>query len=130
MNTLPLSGLYAGLSGIIVMVLAVMVSMQRHKQKIDFGDAGNEPLLRAIRAHGNAVENIPICLILLALFELNASQNWAVHMFGAGLVAGRVLHGWGLSRSSGSSMGRMFGISLTWLVLLGLSVWNLALILM
>jgi uncharacterized membrane protein YecN with MAPEG domain len=38
-----------------------------------------------------------------------------VHLVGALLVLGRAAHGWGLSRSAGTSVGRASGTLLTWL---------------
>ncbi|WP_315865611.1 MAPEG family protein, partial [Klebsiella pneumoniae] len=36
----------------------------------------------AIRVHGNAVEYVPIGLILLLFMEMNGAQTWMVHVCG------------------------------------------------
>lgn len=52
------------------------------------------------------------------MLELNHAPFWAVHLAGATLIVGRLLHAWGLSHTSGTSFGRFTGTVLTWLVLL------------
>ena len=44
----------------------------------------------------------------------------AIHVLGTMLTVGRVLHGWGLSGSAGTSPGRMIGTLLTLLVYIAL----------
>ncbi len=39
-------------------------------------------LQTAIRVHGNAIEYIPISLILLLLMEMNGAQVWMIHICG------------------------------------------------
>lgn len=110
--------LYAALNGLIVLVLAVLVSRARVRHKVLIGDGANESVLRARRAHGNAVEYVPIVLVLmLTLASLNASII-LIHVIGILLTFGRVLHAIGLSRASGVSIGRSGGILLTWIALL------------
>lgn len=46
--------------------------------------------------HGNAVEYIPIGLILLVLLEMNGTPNWTLHICGLLLMAGRLMHYYGL----------------------------------
>lgn len=47
------------------------------------------------RAHGNAVEHVPLCLVGLLLLELCGGRAGALIAAGAGLVAARLLHGLG-----------------------------------
>src|SRR5271167_2241798 len=54
--TAPVTGLYAGLLVLLLLVLGVRVTLLRSKLRVGTGH-GNDPLLaRAIRVHGNAVE--------------------------------------------------------------------------
>jgi uncharacterized membrane protein YecN with MAPEG domain len=64
--------------------------------------------------HANAVEYLPIALILLLILELNQTEPLLLHVFGILLLLGRVLHAWGLSMSPGVTPGRGFGMVLTW----------------
>ncbi len=112
-----ITALYAGLNGLILLVLAIRVARQRGVSKVGIGTGGDAVLERAIRIHGNAVESIPIVLILLGLAEACGSKPLLLHGIGIALTLGRLFHIWGLTRSSGASFGRVAGMSLTWLAL-------------
>jgi uncharacterized membrane protein YecN with MAPEG domain len=114
--------LYAGLLGLLLIVLAYNVSRYRVGRKIAFGDGGHPGLQRAIRAHANLTENAPMGLILLAAVEVEGYGATVVHELGIMLVTGRALHAFGLARNAGSSFGRAVGILLTWLMILIASV--------
>ncbi|MFB6260571.1 MAG: MAPEG family protein [Thiohalorhabdaceae bacterium] len=109
-----ITGLYAALCALILLGLAVRVSWVRRRAGINLGDGGDPALQRAIRAHANAAENMPLVLILLLTVELAGAAGWLLHGAGTALVAGRMLHGWGLNRSAGASFGRVTGMALTW----------------
>jgi len=113
--------LYAGLCALLVLILAVRVASWRFKHKIGLGDGGDKELLKRVRAHGNAVEYLPLCLILLGGMELNGYPNSLIHGFGAALFVSRVAHAWGVSRSSGSSIGRLTGMAVTWTIMLAMA---------
>lgn len=112
-----ITALYAGLNGLILLVLAIRVARQRGVSKVGIGTGGDATLERAARIHGNAAENIPIVLILLGLAEAAGSSLVMLHGIGGALTLGRLLHVWGLSQSPGTSFGRAAGMSLTWLAL-------------
>jgi hypothetical protein len=112
-----ITALYAGLNGLILLVLAIRVARQRGRSQVGLGTGGDATLERAIRIHGNAVESIPIVLILLGLAEACGSSPILLHGIGVALTLGRLLHIWGLTQSSGVSFGRAAGMSLTWLAL-------------
>ena len=50
------AALYAGLNLLILLALAFLVTRQRLKARVNFGDGTHPALPRAIRAQGNAVE--------------------------------------------------------------------------
>jgi len=107
------TALYAGLNALILLVLAIRVARQRGIAKVGIGTGGDAVLERASRIHGNAVENIPIVLILLGLAEACGSGVVLLHGMGIALTLGRLLHAWGLTRSPNESFGRATGIVLT-----------------
>ncbi|KZZ75338.1 hypothetical protein A3765_25045, partial [Oleiphilus sp. HI0130] len=84
----------------------------------------------AIRAHANALENVPLALLLLLMLELNHLNPILTNILGSMLVLGRVMHAWGLSRVDGLSTGRFYGTILTWLSILGMAVLNIWIILL
>ncbi|EKF75308.1 hypothetical protein A11A3_04990 [Alcanivorax hongdengensis A-11-3] len=120
---LPITALYGGLCGLLVILLAANVVRHRLRSKVSLGDGGHRDLGRAIRAHGNAVEYIPLALLLMALLETNGGSATALHTYGIILVAGRLLHGFGMLVPRGSAnLPRQLGIVASWAVILGTSV--------
>ena len=100
------------------MLLAYRVTLFRQKEKIALGESsGSKAMKCAVRAHGNAVENIPVAFLLLLISELNSLTPWLLHTFGLMLLVGRVIHAWGISLSRGASKGRFYGTLFTWLAL-------------
>jgi uncharacterized membrane protein YecN with MAPEG domain len=114
--------LYAGLCTILVVLLALRVVQFRFRHKIGLGDGGNPELLRRMRAHANAVENLPLALLLLGGMELNGYPGALIHGFGATLLVSRAAHAWGLSHRSGTSRGRFLGSLFTWLLMLAMAL--------
>ena len=118
--------LYAGLCTILVVFLAVRVAQWRVRHKIGLGDGGDRQLLMRVRAHANAVENMPLVLLLLGGMELNGYNSGLIHGFGSVLVVSRIGHAWGLSHSSGTSKGRFLGSLFTWLLMLAMAMFAIA----
>jgi len=111
---LEYASIYAGLNLIILIVVAFLVVRLRRRHKISLGDGGNEALIRAIRAHGNASEYIPAGLAgltLLALADSAVLPAWFIHAAGISLTAGRILHPIGIH--AGQMPLRAFGMQLT-----------------
>lgn len=123
---LPITATYAALLAVLVVLLVFVVVKLRRSLGVGLGDGGNRDLARAIRVHGNAIESIPLFLVLLAIYEWNGGPGALLHLFGGAFFLARVLHAWGLLTSSGVSPGRFIGALGTNLVLLGLAVANLA----
>ena len=125
--SLPITSLYAALATLLLVGLAGRVPGLRRHYRVGIGDGGQATLSRAMRVHGNAVENIPVALVLLALLEIQGGHPAGLHGAGSSLLLGRLLHAWGLSRSEGETRARVCGMALTWLALLGMAVWLLVL---
>lgn len=64
-----ITGMYAALCGLLLVVLYLRVSQRRLATKIGIGSGGDAILEQRIRALGNFIESVPITLILLYLFE-------------------------------------------------------------
>lgn len=111
-----ITGFYAGLCLLLVLVLAWRVVVVRRATRTGLGAGGSTALEQRIRAHGNAVEYLPMGLLGLLLLELTGHAGAWLHALGATLLVARVLHAWGLSTSAGTSHGRFLGTALTWLV--------------
>jgi uncharacterized membrane protein YecN with MAPEG domain len=117
-----ITGLYAALLALLMLGLAARVMFLRRNTSIGLGDGGNRTLACAVRAHGNAIEYVPIGLILLLVLELNQTLPLLLHLFGIVLLVGRVAHALGLSSTPGMSAGRAVGAALTLLVLLAMAL--------
>lgn len=122
---MEITALYAALAGVLIVALGLRTAFGRRANKIGIGDGSNDLLMRRMRVHGNAVENIPIALILLGLLEVNLGHPILLHALGVTLLIGRLLHAWGLSSSVGVSFGRMYGMLLTWGMILVTAFANL-----
>ena len=122
---ISITSLYASLCGILILALAIRVVYLRRKNKVGIGNGGVDDLRRAVRVHANAIEYIPIALILMAALELNGVNGWLMHALGSLLVLSRLLHAQGLSGSPGVSFGRFWGTLVTWIVIIISVVANL-----
>jgi uncharacterized protein len=109
------AALWAGLSLILLLVLSVRVVRLRRKHAIALGHGDIAELAHAVRAFGNATEYVPSAIAAIAVLALVGAPALLVHAAGLMLVAGRMSHAVGLSRSGGASLPRAAGILLTWL---------------
>jgi uncharacterized protein len=94
----PVSFLYAGLLGLLLLV-------------------------QAIRNRADFAEYLPFAVLLLVIAEVRGLEAWAIHAAGVALVASRVLQSFALARGPGATTGRSYGAAGTWLVIAGLSLW-------
>ncbi len=111
--SMSITPLYAGLIGLLFVLLSVRVIAARFATNVSLGDGGEKMLIKRIRVQGNCAEYSPIALILLALAEVQGAPGWVVHLLGVSLLAGRVLHAIGLGRTPQNIMFRRAGMVLT-----------------
>lgn len=131
MLTTPLTftPLYAAFLALLVIVLALRVVNFRRNEQVGFGyETGSRAMQCAVRAHANAVENIPLALVLFLLLELNGLQTWMLHTFGGLIVLARLMHAWGLSNSKNITFGRFYGTALTWITMLAMLLVNVMIV--
>lgn len=114
---LGLTAVYAGLCGLLMVVLSAGVIRQRGRARVSLGDGGDAGLIRWIRAQGNFAEYVPLALLLLALAEAQGAPAVALHGLGGALVLGRVLHAWGMVSARDLHPARGAGMVLTFAVL-------------
>jgi len=67
---IPVTMTLTALLGLLLVALAMRISMLRMRHKVAFGDAGNQELMRSIRAHANTAEHAPIFILLALAYEL------------------------------------------------------------
>lgn len=109
------SSLYAVLGALLLLRLSLNVVKLRNQYRVSVGDGGFYELQTAIRVHGNAIEYIPISLILLLLMEMNGAKVWMIHVCGIVLIASRILHSYGLKNHDYSQ--RRMGMMGTYLAI-------------
>lgn len=121
----PVTALYASILGILLIFLSARVSRTRRRSRVSLGDGEDMSLVRAVRAQGNFIEYVPFALILLFLLEMEVSDLWVLHLLGASLLLGRLLHAYGVVQPVARNFGRFWGTALTWLMILVSSLLNL-----
>jgi uncharacterized membrane protein YecN with MAPEG domain len=112
-----ITGIYAAIAALLIVIFALRVTLRRRALKIGIGNGGDAVLAQRIRVHANAAEYLPLALLLLLILELNQTQPMLLHLFGCLLIAGRILHAFGLSSSPGLTPGRAIGMLLTWITI-------------
>lgn len=124
----PITGVFAAVLGILLLVLSVHVVKFRLKHNKNLGVTDDRDFEVAVRAHANLIEYAPLALIMLGLAELNGVSSGFIYWTGMTLVTGRILHAWGMVNGHGEShKARAIGIVMTWLAILAAAVlllWN------
>jgi len=88
--------LLIAINSLLVLLLAMNVSRLRIKHKISLGDGGNKCLMAAIRAHCNALEQLPIfAIVMIALTYLGASKTLLAPLV-IGFTLARIFHAYGM----------------------------------
>lgn len=129
---LPITSTVAALLALLMFPLTLSVSMRRlalGKAKGDvtafvFGDGNDDTLRRRIRAFGNFIEYVPMCLVMLALTELGGASQGFLWSMGGLLVVGRILHALGMLYAH-SPAPRGLAMFMTYLTFLGPALWLL-----
>ncbi|MBK1873239.1 MULTISPECIES: MAPEG family protein [unclassified Marinobacter] len=125
---MPVTGVFAAVLGILMLVLSAYVVKFRMKYNKGMGVTDNPDFQAAVRAHGNLVEYAPIVLIMLGIAELNGVATGYVYWTGMAFVTGRLLHAWGMINGHGEEhKARALGMVLTWLGMLAAAIlllWN------
>jgi len=121
---LSVTAIFAGLLTAMFIRLSFLVIGLRRKNKVSLGDGGIDDLDRAIRAHGNFAEYVPLGLVLMGCLELNGAPLCLVAVLGAMLVAGRHFHAKGIQEPPPNFANRIRGMQLTFASLGLLAVVN------
>lgn len=110
---MPITSLYASLLAALLLVLSFRTIGARREGRVEIGDGGNKELLRRMRVHANFAEYVPITLVLMALAESQKLGAIWLHGIGALLLAGRLVHAYGLSQSPHVMPMRVGGMAMT-----------------
>ncbi|EMR13726.1 hypothetical protein MPL1_03383 [Methylophaga lonarensis MPL] len=118
-----LTALYASLCALLLVKLSLAVIALRRKHQVSLGDGGINELQAAIRTQANAVEYIPISLLLILLLELMHASPWLIHLAGVSLLTGRLLHASALKNNDVRK--RVLGMQITFFLIIALAVLNI-----
>lgn len=125
--SLPITGFYLALLGLLYIALAIRIIKLRYHFKTGIGDGGHAPLAQAIRVHGNFAEYTPMVVLLLACAEINGSHTMLLHVVGAAFFIGRVLHSVGITKSTGPTKFRTWGMMSCFIAIVVLAEENIRL---
>ena len=127
MHAIPITALYAGMLGIIAVVLGANVGRKRVSTEVSILHGDDMDLALAIRKHGNFAEWVPLALILIAALELNGVGAVPLHVMGVSLVVFRISHPLGLRaetpQPAGRAIARAIGFLGTTLLVSVASIW-------
>lgn len=124
---MSITPVYAGLVALLFVFLSIRVIGARRAARVGLGDGGNRLLLRRQRAHGNCAEYAPLAIVLMALAELQGTPPLLLHVIGIVLIAGRLVHAYGLSQEPEPSLARTLGMALTFAAIIIGALANLGL---
>ncbi len=110
---LSISPVYAGLIALLFLALSFRVVFARRSQKISIGDADDKDMIKRMRVQANCAEYAPMGLILLAMAEMQGTLPYILHGLGLALLAGRMLHAYGLGSTPQIVPARIWGMYLT-----------------
>lgn len=114
------TAVFASILALMFIKLSFNVIGFRRKNKVSLGAGGVDELERAMRAHGNFAEYVPLGLFLMGALELNGAPLELVAILGTLLVVGRYFHAKGINEPPPEFTNRVRGMKLTFAAL-GLS---------
>jgi uncharacterized protein len=105
--------IYAALLALLFVVLSVRTLRMRRRLRVAVGDGGSTEMLRAMRAHSNFAEYVPLSLLLFFLVEQGGANAIYVHGLCLSLLVGRLSHSYGVSQVEERMQFRVIGMVLT-----------------
>ncbi|MFM4705308.1 MAPEG family protein [Aeromonas bivalvium] len=110
---------YAALLACLFVYLSLRVVRLRRQLQVAVGDRQEPRLTRAIRAHGNFAEYVPLSLLLILFLDGLGGPVPLVHGLSLLLLCGRSLHAYGISQPKEEFRFRILGMLLTFTSMLG-----------
>ncbi len=110
--------IYSALLTFLFIYLSIRVIKQRRLMLVAVGDGGKPSLIRAIAAHNNFAQYVPISLLLMMFLEFKQMSALILHCFGFWLLIARCAHAYGLSQMNENFKFRQFSVGSTFSILL------------
>ena len=112
-----ITAFYAALLALFFVFLSVRVIGWRREVRVELGHGDDSQLLRRMRVHANFAEYVPFTLLLMAMAESLTAPRPLIHLAGLLLIAGRLIHAYGLSQTPHILRYRVWGMTLTFIAL-------------
>ena len=110
--------LYVGLN--LLLTLALAINVVRHRFK---GEAADQVALeKAVRAHGNNTEYVPIILIGLGLIAMTGASAQTISILGGTLFVARMCHAYGIQQAKTPNPFGLIGNIGTWLIMICIGI--------
>ncbi len=109
---------YAAIFALLFVALSIRTIRLRRRLRVAVGDGGEPQLQRAARVHSNFAEYVPFALVLIYFVEIEVAGYAWVHGLCLALLAGRLLHAYGVSQVKENYRFRTAGMVLTFAVIL------------
>ncbi len=122
---LDVTAFFAGLMGLMLVILSVNVIVDRYRYRVSLGDGGHKDTGRKIRAQANFAEYVPLALILMGVAEIQGVSADFLKVMGWLLVAGRISHAFSLMYYEvkiGKILFRQMGMAATFTVIILMSL--------
>lgn len=114
---MAITAFYAALLALFFVFLSFRVMGWRRLKSVELGHGEDSQLLRRMRVHANFAEYVPFTLLLMAMAESMTAPRPLIHVAGLILIAGRLIHAYGLSQSPHILRFRVGGMILTFTAL-------------
>ena len=114
--------LYAALIGLVFILLSVRTLLLRRRFGVAIGSGDDLILAKAVRAHANFAEYVPIALLLMIFAELRTENAMLTHVLGSLLIIGRLTHAYGISQVNENYRYRVAGMAMTFTVIISCSL--------
>lgn len=109
---------YAATLALLFIFLSLRTIRYRRRFSVAIGSGDQALLEKASRAHGNFAEYVPLALLLIYFIEVTAAMPLLVHALCSLLLAGRVIHAWGISQEKEQLRFRVTGMVMTFTTIL------------
>ena len=119
---MKITALYSSILILFYVFLSFNTIRTRRKTKIALGHDENPQMLRAIRAHSNFSEYVPLSLFAIFLVEGNSNNPIFPHLLGILTLTGRTLHAYGITQIKENFNYRVMGMFLTFTSLISSAV--------
>jgi len=111
--------IYAALNALLLLMLSYNVGRHRARtNSLTPGARGDETLVRAVRAHANASEYMPLAIVMILILALLSAPLALIHALGALFTFGRIAQAAGMLREKHPNAVRFAGNLFTGIVYL------------